>query len=218
MIVIWGFFHLLPEGVDKEPTKKGEGEVEDDLDDDDIVVQLVDVEEEDHQDAHEVDCKVKGHPDERREDELVFWSDDAEDQQAACHDRDSWDEDVDALETNLNIVDPLRLFQRSAEPWIRVVVVALKIDPLWSCDAVQAFWFYNKTSKKNENVEQVENDRNYGDCETAGPQLQRILLKYGFWVLFMNINIIATYRATAASLEDDHYSFCEKRFWKKNSL
>lgn len=65
-------FHLLPEGVDKEPTKKGEGEVEDDLDDDDIVVQLVDVEEEDHQDAHEVDCKVKGHPDERREDELVF--------------------------------------------------------------------------------------------------------------------------------------------------
>ena len=63
--------HLLPEGVDKEPTNEGEGETEEDLDDHEIAVQLVDIEEEYNDNADQVDCKVEGHPEESWEDELV---------------------------------------------------------------------------------------------------------------------------------------------------
>ena len=96
-----GFGHLLPEREDSYPAYQGDGEIENDLhrnDDDMIVVEVVDVEEEDDEDADKIDGKVEWHPDKRGKDELVSGLADAKDQQAACHNRDHRDEDVDAQE------------------------------------------------------------------------------------------------------------------------
>lgn len=164
-------FHLLPEGVDKEPTNEGEREIEGDLDDDDIVVQLVDIEEEYHDDADKVDCKVEGHPEECGEDELVSRLADAKYEQAACDDRDDGEEDIDAFQPKLNVVNLLRLRQWLTEPRVGVVVV-LKTNLLQTCSChnVQGFRLYNQTAKQNDNVEEVENDRNYCNGQAACSQ------------------------------------------------
>ena len=166
--------HLLPEGVDKEPTNEGEGETEEDLDDHEIAVQLVDIEEEYNDNADQVDGKVEGHPEESWEDELVSWLADAKDEQAACDDRDEGEEDVDDFQTKLDVVDLVWLLQRPTDPWVSVVGV-LKTDLLQtcSCNTVQGFWLYNETAKKKNNVQQVENDRNNCNGQAACPQLER---------------------------------------------
>merc|ERR1712012_701577 len=92
-------FHLLPKREDSYPAYQGYGEIENDLhrnDDDMIVVEVVDVEEEDDEDADKIDGKVERHPDKRGKDELVSGLADAKDQQTTCHNRDHRDEDVDA--------------------------------------------------------------------------------------------------------------------------
>ena len=183
MIVLCCTSYLLPEWVDKEPTNKGEGEIEDDLNDDDIVVQLVDVEEEDHHDADEVDCKVKRHPEERWEDELVSWLADAKYQQAAC---DHWydgEKDVNPFQTELNVVNLFWLLQWLTEPWVHVVIV-LKTNLLQICShyVVQGFRFDNKTSKKDDDVEEVKNYGNYCNGQATSPQLERTLLSCGWTI------------------------------------
>ena len=135
---------------------------------------MVEVKEEDHNDADQVDCKVERHPDESWEDELVSGLGDAKDEETAGDDRDNRDEDVDAFQPKLDVVDLLWLLQRPAGPGISVVVV-LETDLLQSCTciAVQAFRFYNKTAKEEGDVEQVENDRDNCNGKTACPKLER---------------------------------------------
>ena len=71
---LWSF-HLLPKGINKEPTCKGDQQVEDDCNNignlDDVDVHPVDIEEEDDHDVHKVDGDVNRHPDKSWEDELV---------------------------------------------------------------------------------------------------------------------------------------------------
>ena len=68
-------FHLLPKGINKEPTCKGDQQVEDNCNNignlDDVDVHPVNIEEEDDHDVHKVDGDVNRHPDKSWEDELV---------------------------------------------------------------------------------------------------------------------------------------------------
>ena len=168
-----GFGHLLPKREDSYPAYQGYGEIENDLhrnDDDMIVVKVVDVEEEDHKDADKIDGKVERHPDKRGKDELVSGLADAKDQQAACHNGDNRDEDVDALKSQLDVGQPLGLLHRLTEPG----VVLLEADFLQAGvgDSVQGLGLHNEAADEDDDVEQVEDDRDYGDRQTTSLQLR----------------------------------------------
>ena len=168
-----GFGHLLPEREDSYPAYQGYGEIKNDLhgnDDDMNVVEVVDVEEEDDEDADKIDGKVERHPDKRGKDELVSGLADAKDQQAACHNRDHRDEDVDAFKSQLDAVQLLGLLHRLAEPG----VVLLEADFLQAGvgDSVQGLGLHNEAADEDDDVEQVEDDRDYGDRQTTSLQLR----------------------------------------------
>ena len=150
---------------------------------------MVEVEEEDHNDADQVDCKVERHPDESRKDELVSGLGDAKDEEAARDDRDDRDEDVNAFQPELDLVDLLWLLHRPAGPGISVVIV-LEIDLLQSCTciAVQALRVYNKTAKEEGNVEQVENDRDNCNGEAACPKLERRTMLLALYLIPPGLN------------------------------
>ena len=138
------------------------------------MLQWVDTEEEYHDDADQVDCKVEGHPEESGEDELVSRLADAEDEQAACDDRDNGEEDIDDFQPKYDVVDTLWLLQRLAEPRISVVIVLkANLRQTCSCNTVQGVGFYNETAKEDDNVQQVENDRNNCNGQAPCPQLER---------------------------------------------
>ena len=118
------------------------------------MLQWVDTEEEYHDDADQVDCKVEGHPEESGEDELVSRLADAEDEQAACDDRDNGEEDIDDFQPKYDVVNTLWLLQRLAEPRISVVIVLkANLRQTCSCNTVQGVRFYNETAKEDDNVQ-----------------------------------------------------------------